>query len=249
MRRLVRAAYIAVLAVAILSAVALFFRARWFARRHAEAITQVVRLEAEKSAIVAEARLVKHIEAPPAARKVIRAGARVAGKVEARIEAKSEAVGTATVTEGSIGASDEHKRFLVAIPYTCKAPCQIETSEARWNVTQRFQLEAVEFEQTGMEDAVAFKGFSATITERSPVDDTELHRYVAKREDITAVYTVPRSKRRWIAPFANIGLEYLPNTGSTVPYGLVGVRVRRLGVWVGTFGSTPAVGVGWSFGP
>lgn len=247
MKRLVQAAYIAVLALAILAATVMFFRARWFAHRHAEAVSQVVRLEAEKSNIIAEAKRVEKIETPAKARGVVRAGARVAAKVEARIEATSEAVGPATVTEGSIGAADEHKRFLVTIPYTCTAPCEIAAGTARWSVTQRFQMEAVEFEQTGMEDGVAFKGFSVTMTERSPVDGSELHRYVAKRDDITAVYTVPRPKRRWIVPFANVGLAYSFNDGRAEPYGVAGVRVRRLNVWAGTLGSDPRVGVGWSW--
>lgn len=55
------------------------------------------------------------------------------------------------------------------------------------------------------------------------------------------------NKKRWANLSASVGAAYYPETGEYDPYAYVSMSAGQLGVWGGFSGSTPMVGVGWTW--
>lgn len=53
----------------------------------------------------------------------------------------------------------------------------------------------------------------------------------------------------YLKPWMIWGVERLPNDGQYHPFGIAGVDIGRVNVWAGSFGDTPAYGIGWRIWP
>ena len=65
-----------------------------------------------------------------------------------------------------------------------------------------------------------------------------------RAENANLKYNLSVLRKPW---WVSAGLEYLPNEAKTYPYAIGGLRLGRVSVWGGAFGSSPAVGVGWNW--
>ena len=84
-----------------------------------------------------------------------------------------------------------------------------------------------------------------TISEAEQID-LRLQSLKADR-DLAQSLARARKPRLFGRPYANVGVEFLPNDQTTVPYAIGGFNIGPVGVWGGLFGSTPAVGIGFKF--